>query len=241
MQKGYGQYCPLALASELLCQRWTVLVISRLLDGFTTFNAIHQGVPRISPSLLSQRLSELEHYGILKRRKQRGQRGYTYHLTEAGRELEPIVDMMAVWGHHWARDNTAEDLDLGFLAWSMHLRMNTGPLPKGRTVFEFQFSGAPVDGRQFWIVATDGEVDMCMKHPGFDTDLLVKSDLRRFVEAWRGFRDMHQEIRAGRIKLTGPSALKKVFPECLLLSMFADYERKRTGRERRLKARRKAG
>lgn len=237
MKRGYGQYCPLALASELLCQRWTVLVISRLLDGCTTFNEIHRGVPRISPSLLSQRLSELEHYGILKRRKRRGRHGYTYHPTDAGRELEPLVEQMAVWGHHWARDNKLDDLDLSFLAWSMHLRMNTDPLPSGRSVLEFRFSGAPVDGRQFWLVIDDDKIDMCVKHPGSDSDLLVQSDLRRFVEAWRGFRDIRQEIRAGRIKLTGSSALRKAFPQCLMLSMFAGVERKRPGPERRLRLR----
>lgn len=234
MKRGYGQYCPLALASELLCQRWTVLVISRLLDGCTTFNEIHRGVPRISPSLLSQRLSELEHYRILKRRKRRGQQGHSYHLTDAGKELEPLVEQMAVWGHHWARDNTPDDLDLGFLAWSMHLRIDTALLPEGRTVFEFQFSGAPTDSRQFWLVVNDDTVDMCLKHPGFDTDLLVRSDLRRFVEAWRGFRDLRHEIRTGRIRLTGPSTLEKAFPKCLMLSMFAGVERKRPGSERRL-------
>ncbi len=229
---GYGQYCPLALASELLCRRWTVLVISRLLDGCTTFNEIHQGVPRISPSLLSTRLKELEHAGLLRRRKA-GNRN-RYELTEAGCGLDGIVDGMAVWGQHWARDMTLDDLDPAFLAWSMHLRLDGAAMPPGRTVLQFEFSGAPADCRRFWLVNTDGNVDMCLKHPGFDTDLLIDADLRAFVETWRGFRDLREEIRASRIRLTGPRDLKKAFPDWLKLSALAPYERKADGRERRL-------
>ena len=229
---GYGQYCPLALASELLCRRWTVLVISRLLDGCTTFNEIHQGVPRISPSLLSTRLKELEHAGLLRRRKA-GNRN-RYELTEAGSSLDGIVDGMAVWGQHWARDMTLDDLDPAFLAWSMHLRLDGAAMPPGRTVLQFEFSGAPADCRRFWLVNTDGNVDMCLKHPGFDTDLLIDADLRAFVETWRGFRDLREELRASRIRLTGPRDLKKAFPDWLKMSALAPYERKADGRERRL-------
>lgn len=147
MRRGYGQYCPLALAAELLCRRWTVLVVSRLLDGCTTFNEIHRGVPRISPALLSQRLAELEDAGIVRRRA-RGRNGHFYELTEAGRDLDDIIMKMAIWGQQWARDMDMDDLDPGFLAWSMHTRLNTTEMPPGRTVLQFEFSGAPADCRQ---------------------------------------------------------------------------------------------
>lgn len=236
MRRGYGQYCPLALATELLCRRWTVLVVSRLLDGCTTFNEIHRGVPRISPSLLSQRLAELADAGIVKRRKCGRHNGHVYELTDAGRDLNDIVDRLAVWGQHWARDMEMDDLDPGFLAWSMHLRLNTEAMPPGHTVLQFEFTGAPADCRRFWLVVTDGAVDMCLKHPGFETDLLVEADLRTFVEAWRGFRDLESEIRAGRIRLTGPRELKRGLPKWLLLSSLSPYPRQRAGRERRLAA-----
>lgn len=233
MERGYGQYCPLALAAELLCRRWTVLVVSRLLDGCTTFNEIHRGVPRISPALLSQRLAELENAGIVKRRK-RGRNRHFYELTDAGRDLDDIIMKLAVWGQHWARDMEVDDLDPGFLAWSMHMRLDVSQMPPGRTVIRFEFSGAPADCHRFWLVVTDGTVDMCLKHPGFETDLLVEADLRTFVEAWRGFRDLKNEIRAGRIRLSGPRELKRSFPRWLLLSAIAPWPRRREGRENRL-------
>ena len=234
MKRGYGQYCPLALASELLGQRWTVLVISRVIDGCTTFNEIHRGLPRIAPSMLSRRLVELEDAGIISRRKRKGRTTYTYHPTAAGKDLEDIIENMSIWGQHWARDMSMDDLDSAFLAWSMHLRLNTEAMPPGRTVLEFDFANPPEGNERFWLVNEDGDVDMCLKHPGFDTDLLVESNLRRFVETWRGFRDLGEELRSGQITLTGPRQLKRAFPTWLLLSTFAPYARKRPGLERRL-------
>jgi DNA-binding HxlR family transcriptional regulator len=234
MPQGYGQYCPLSLAVELLCRRWTLIVVSRLLGGCSRFNEIHRGVPRMSPSLLSRRLSELEKAGLVRTRALRGEPGREYLLTAAGRELEPIILQMAVWGQRWARDMNDEDLDPGFLVWSMHLRMNTGAMPPGRTVIELSFTGAPPDSDHFWLVHRDGQVEMCLKDPELDVDLLVTSDLRIFVEAWRGLRDFPTEIRQRRIRLQGPEELREGFPSWLMLGALAPHERMRPGRERRL-------
>ena len=230
MSRGYGQYCPLSLALEVLGERWTLLVVSRLIDGCRRFNEIHRGVPRMSASLLSQRLAQLEHAGLLERK------GKEYLLTEAGWALEPIIMDLAVWGQNWARDMTTEDLDPGFLVWSMHTRLNTEAMPPGRTVMEFEFTGAPPDCRRFWLVNDDGTVEMCLKHPGYEVDLKVMSDLRRFIEAWRGLRSLRREIAAGHIRIEGPSDKVRAFPDWLLLSMLSSYERRRPGPERELAA-----
>ena len=227
----YGQYCPLALAAELLCRRWTILIVSRLLDGCRTFNEIHQGVPKISPSLLSTRLSELEHAGLLERVQIEGEKRYRYEPTQATHDLNGVVDGLAVWGQHWSRDMNMDDLDPAFLAWSMSMRIDCSTMPPGRTVIEFEFSGTPTEFRRFWLVNNDGKVDMCIKDPGYETDLHIRSDLRCFVEAWRGFRDLRAEIRANTIKLTGPKALRSSFPDWLLLSGLAPYRRQTEGRE----------
>jgi DNA-binding HxlR family transcriptional regulator len=234
MKRGYGQYCPLALATELLCERWTLLIVSRLLDGCTHFNAIHRGIPRISPSLLSQRLAQLEHAGIVTRGPVKKGTPRIYELTEAGRDLEPIIEHLCVWGQHWARDMVRDDLDPAFLVWSMHMRLNTASLPPGRTVMEFEFSGAPRDCRRFWLVAEAGAVQMCLKHPGHEIDLRIESDLRLFIEAWRGIRDLRAEIEARSIRVLGPAHLRRQFPNWLRLSMLAPYPRRRAGREQRL-------
>lgn len=234
MARGYGQYCPLALAVELLGERWTILVVSRLVDGCRRFNEIHRGVPRISATLLSQRLTQLEHAGICERRPLADGRGHEYVLTEAGRELEPIIMDLAVWGQRWSRDMLTDDLDPAFLAWSMHTRMNTDAMAPGRTVIEFEFSGTDKGFQRFWLINTDGKVDMCLKHPGYDVDIKVMSEIRRFVETWRGFRSLRQEIATGAIRLEGPVKLKRAFPDWLLLSALSPYPRCRSGTEQSL-------
>lgn len=239
MRRGYGQYCPLALAAELLCERWTILVVSRLIDGCRRFNEIHKGVPKISATLLSQRLAQLEHAGLVERRPLAEGRGHEYVLTQAGAELEPLIMDLAVWGQRWARDMVTEDLDPAFLAWSMHTRLNTDAMPAGRTVIEFEFTGTPASLRRFWLVHADGMVDMCLKDPGYDVDLRVMSDLQTFVEAWRGIRSMRREIASGTIRLEGPSKHKRDFSNWLLLSALAPFPRCQSGAEKRLTDRRR--
>lgn len=222
---GYGQYCPLALAAEVLCERWTMLVISRVIDGCTRFNEIHRGVPKISATLLSQRLAQLEHAGLITRHPLETGRGHSYELTDAGRDLDPIIMSLAVWGQRWARDMEADDLDPAFLAWSMHTRLNVDAMPAGRTVMEFEFTGSHKGLSRFWLVVVDKHVDMCLKHPGFDSDLVIRSNIRRFVEAWRGLRDLRSEISSGHIRIEGPRKLQAALPDWLLLSSLAKISR----------------
>ena len=237
MAHSYGQYCPLALATELLAQRWTLLIVSSLLDGCDQFNVLQRALPRISPSLLSKRLTQLEDAGVVERHSQPGDRARRYRLTEAGQELQSVIMQLARWGHRWGRDMTTEDLDPAFLLWSMHLRMDREALPADLVVIEFVFTGVPSGLDQLWLVCKNGSVEMCLKDPGHETDLLVRSDIRVFVEAWRGFRDLRREIKSGRIRVDGPARLRREFPNWLLLSMIAPEQRCRPGRERRLRGR----
>lgn len=234
MKRGYGQYCPLALAVELLCERWTLLIVSRLIDGSTQFNQIQRGVPRITPAMLAKRLRELAHAGLVESKPAPRGAVRDYLLTDAGRALGPLIENLAVWGQNWARDMRAEDLDPAFLAWSMHMRIDTARLPPGRVVMGFEFTGAPRDRWRFWLVAQDGVVDMCLKDPGYEVDVRVRADLRLFIEAWRGIRDLRAEIRARRIEVFGRYALTRQFPQWLRLSLLAPYERMKAGRERQL-------
>ncbi|MGC1488388.1 MAG: helix-turn-helix domain-containing protein [Albidovulum sp.] len=231
--KGYGQYCPFALAAELLCERWTLLVISRIIDGCSRFNEIHRGVPKISATLLSQRLKQLEHTGLITRQPLANERGYSYELTDAGRDLDPIIMSLAVWGQKWSRDMEHEDLDPAFLAWSMHTRLNIAAMPEQRTVMEFALSGYQKSIFRFWLVVEHGQADMCLKYPGYESDIVVSADIRRFIETWRGFRDLHQEISSGHVRLAGPRSIKEAFPNWLLLSALSPFPRK-VGREARI-------
>jgi len=230
----YGQYCPLAIAAEVLCERWNLLIVSRIVDGCHRFNDIHKGVPKISATLLSSRLRILEMAGLITKTPLETGRGHDYQLTDAGRALDPIIMDLAAWGQAWGRDMVFEDLDPAFLLWSMHTRLDTDAMPKGRTVLAFEFSGAPRDCSRFWLVCDDGDVEMCLKDPGFETDLSINADLRTFTEAWRGFRDLRTEIANGNILIDGPSHLARQFPKWLMLSALAGIERHRDGQEKNL-------
>jgi DNA-binding HxlR family transcriptional regulator len=230
-------YCPVAIATEILGERWTILVVMALADGATRFNDIQRALPKISASTLSHRLRSLEQAGVAQRIASDFGDKTEYRLTPAGIELGVIVYSLGVWGHRWGRDLDTNDLDPHHLMWNMHLRMNVEIMPRGRTTIEFCFADVPADKRLFWIVVNDGKVDGCLKHPGYKVDLEVSSRLHCFTDAWRGFSSIHEEVRAGRIKVRGPKHLCRAFPDWLLLSMLAGETRCRPGREHGLQRR----
>ncbi len=89
------------MAAEIVCSRWTALVLRELLCGTTRFNELRRGVPLMSPSLLSKRLKELEEAGVIAT-VPTGQPGVVeYKLTEAGEELRPVVMSLGIWGQRW--------------------------------------------------------------------------------------------------------------------------------------------
>lgn len=225
MRQEYGQFCPVALASEVLAERWTLLVVRELLAGARRFNDIRRGVPRLSGTLLKQRLLTLEHAGIVERKASETTRGPEYFLTEAGLSLRSVVTSIGEWGQRWARDIRPEDLDPGWLVWAMHRRLNTAVMPPGRTVIQIEFVDAPAKQRWFWLVHNDGNVDVCLKDPGYDMTVRVSTRVRTLAEVWRGLRSLKDELRAGRIHLDGASDCCRAFPQWLLLSVYAPIDR----------------
>ena len=219
MKSRYGQYCPVSLATEILGERWTILVVLVLADGFHRFSELERALPRISTSTLSARLKKLEDAGVVERRP--GERGdkFFYFLTPAGDELGQIVFDLGLWGHRWGRDLSSDDLDPEHLIWSMHMRMNTEIMPVHRTTIAFEFADQPVKKRYYWILAENKKVQACLKHPGFDEDLRVIAKLRSLTYAWRGFVSLRDEIAKGNVRVLGPAKLARAFPDWLLGSM----------------------
>jgi DNA-binding HxlR family transcriptional regulator len=220
----FGQFCPVALASETLTQRWMLLIVRELAAGATRFSEIRRGVPAISASLLKQRLDTLERAGIVRRRPLAADK-HAYTLTEAGEELRPVLAGIGAWGQRWARDIRDEDLDPGWLVWAMHRRLDVRAMPPGRTVIELDFVDAPAQQRRFWLVCENGGVDVCLKPPGYEVDLAVTTSVRTLAEVWRGLRPIAPEIRGGRLRLEGATKLRRAFPSWLQLSAFASIER----------------
>lgn len=223
MSASYKQFCPVAMASEILCTRWTIVLLRELLAGSTRFNELRKGVPRMSPALLSRRLTELEAAGIIEQVK-KGNRGTPeYQLTEPGRDLRPVVESIGVWGQRWVdADLSLDNLDPSLLMWDMRRNLDTSPLPEERSVIQFIYSDLPLSQKNWWlIVEPDGMVDLCSVDPGFEIDLYVTTDLRPMTAIWMGLSTVKAEKRNGALDLVGDQELSRHMQTWLGLSPFA--------------------
>jgi DNA-binding HxlR family transcriptional regulator len=223
-QGSYQQFCPVAMAAEILCTRWTVVVLRELIAGSTRFNDLRRGVPRMSPGLLSQRLKDLEAAGVVCRVASTKDSGVLeYHLTPSGRELEPLVSAFGFWGQRWVETELSlRHLDVTLLMWDMRRGLVTEPMPRRRTVIHFQYPELTPSQRAWWLVVDAGEpVDLCSFDPGFDVDLFVTCDLRTMTAIWMGLDSVRSAVANGRMMLTGDRKLAADMQTWLGLSPFA--------------------
>jgi DNA-binding HxlR family transcriptional regulator len=223
-QGSYKQFCPVAMAAEVLCTRWTVVVLRELVAGSTRFNDLRRGVPRMSPALLSQRLKDLEVAGVIRRVASKTETGvFEYHLTPAGRALEPIVEAFGVWGQRWIeKDLSLQNLDVQLLMWDMRRGLDVSPMPKRRSVIQFRYPELPPAQRSWWLlVEPKAEVDLCSVDPGFEVDLFVSADLRTMTAIWMGHDTVRSAVSAKRMVLTGDRGLAADMQTWLGLSPFA--------------------
>jgi DNA-binding HxlR family transcriptional regulator len=225
----YNQFCPVSMAAEIVCSRWTLLVLRELVLGSTRFNELRRGVPGMSPALLSKRLKELEAAGIVARVALERESGvFEYRLTEAGSELRPIIEAIGVWGHRWVTSEaTLKHLDANLLMWDSRRNISTDPMPRRRCTIQFMFNDRPATEQNYWLVVEPGkEVDLCLVDPGFDVDLYVSTDLRTMTEIWLGYTSIGRAFENGRILLTGSRDLAADLRAWLKLSTFAKAEKK---------------
>lgn len=224
MRGSYGQFCPVAMAAEILCGRWTVVVLRELIAGSIRFNELRRGVPRMSPTLLSQRLKELEGAGILSRVPSKADGTiYEYHLTPAGRELQPLIEAFGMWGQRWVdSDLSLQNLDPQLLMWDMRRNLDVRPMPDRRSVVQFVFPELPRPQRSWWlIVDPESGVELCSVDFGFDVDLYAAADLHTMTAIWMGRDTVRAALTGERLVLTGDRDLSAAMQEWLGLSPFA--------------------
>ena len=227
----YHQFCPVAMAAEVLCNRWTMVLLRELCAGSTRFNDLRRGVPRMSPALLSQRLKELESHDVLERvLVQKRPELHEYRLTTAGRELKTVVEAVGIWGQRWVEsDLSLERLDPGLLMWDMRRGLNVDPMPDWRVVVQFMYAELPRAQRNWWLLVDPASgVDLCQVDPGFDVDLYVNTDLRSMTAIWMGLDSVPKAIADDRLALTGDLKLADSMQRWLGLSPFAVYEKQVT-------------
>jgi DNA-binding HxlR family transcriptional regulator len=202
----YGQFCSMARAHELLGGRWTLLVVRELLCGSTRFNDIRRGIPRISRTMLSERLQALTLAGAIARVD--GEHGPEYALTEAGRELMSLVAALGVWGQRWLpRHPVAEDIDLDPVLIDMQRRVCFDALPKEPIVVRFEIAR----NQPRFMLLKAAEASVCTQNPGFPEPLRVKSPLAALVAWWRGDATFAEAQRMG-LSIEGPRTLVRAFP-----------------------------
>ena len=207
--KSYGQFCPVAKAAELFCERWTPLIVRDLAAGATRFSDLQRGVPLMSPTLLSRRLRELEAEGVVQRRCKPGGRGSTYHLTPAGSEFVPLVMALGAWGQRWTRRQLADgEEDLGLLLWAMERSVNASAFGEKRTVVRIEFTDQPAARSRWWFINQDEICELCLEDPGHEVDLYLTTTLRDMIHIVRGDISLHGARELGRLEAIGPHALR---------------------------------
>jgi DNA-binding HxlR family transcriptional regulator len=216
----YVDYCPITAGVEVLGDRWTPLVIRELMVGCEGFNEIHRGIPRMSRTLLAQRLRMLERRGLIRREgAERGRQG-RYVLTPAGQTLTPIVWSIGQWAAEWIfGDPTPEDCDGLSVIWRLHQHAIAAKLPEKRVVVHLVLPGP--GAAQGWLGIDQRGVTACADDPGYDIDLAVEADtghMQRWLIGKATFREL---LTNGHARVVGPSRLARAFPTWFDTSMFS--------------------
>jgi DNA-binding HxlR family transcriptional regulator len=221
----YGQFCPIAKATELLGERWTFLIIRELLMGGRRFNQLQRGLGAISPALLTARLKFFEEQGLVVRRRISGQRGFEYYPTRACEELLPVLRSLGEWGLCWARQTlTIEDLDVDFLMFYLERSVDPAQLPGDETVIQFKFLDL-TEQRDWWLLVREGKVDICVTAPGRDVDVFFTTTVRTMHDVWMGDRTIRDAVLAGDLVIEGQPGLTRRINAWLRPSFFAEAKR----------------
>jgi DNA-binding HxlR family transcriptional regulator len=231
MKRGFGQFCPVAMACEVFAERWTPIILRELFAGSHRFNEIHRCMPLISRALLARRLRGLEAAGVITSKRASKGRPGEYHLTVAGKEFRATIEALGAWGQRWTVRVQPHNLDAGLLMWNMRRRVAVDRLPEDKVVLHFSYRGFPPTyrgPRRFWMTLERSGVDLCLSDPGFEVNLHIDADIGAMAGVWLGDVSFAEAVRANRIRLIGPRTLARQFPHWLLLSPFASVPRSST-------------
>jgi DNA-binding HxlR family transcriptional regulator len=225
--KGYGSYCPIAKAAEILTERWTLLLIRDLLLGARHFNDFRVSIPLIPPATLSKRLKSLQDAEVIERVRSSDRGSWEYRLTESGIALKPFLDFAGEWGQRWVRSHLLRhELHPSTLMWDIHRFIKIEHLPKRRVVIYFEFRELR-RMKRWWLVIDRGLVDVCLEDPGHEIDLTISSDLRTLTEIFIGYLPLSRAKSSDRIMLIGDSELIRTMGSWFGLMPFSGVKQQR--------------
>jgi DNA-binding HxlR family transcriptional regulator len=223
--KSYGQFCPVAKAAEVFCERWTALILRDLALGSTHFARLQRGIPLASPTLLSRRLRQLVADGIVERRRSKTGRSWTYHLTPAGEDLAPIVRTLGVWGQRWSRrELTDHEIDASLLLWAMERGARHDAFGARKGVVKLTFTDRPPRKRSYWFISENGTTQLCVHDPGHEVNLYLTTTLPDMIYIWRGDLPLARAQDEGRLEVLGDGWARRAFPRWLARSLYADVK-----------------
>ena len=220
----YGQFCPIAKATEIIGERWTILILRELLMGARRFNELQRGLGDISPALLTSRLKSLEEQGLVCRRGITGQRGHEYYPTAACDALMPVIVSIGEWGLMFARQMLVDDdFDVEFLMYYLERSVNPELIPGDETVIRFRFTDL-TEQRDWWLLVTDC-VEICITPPARDVDVYFTTTVRTMHDVWMGDRSYREARDSGDLIIEGEPALTRNVSRWLRPSVFVNSER----------------
>ena len=221
----YGQFCPIAKATEIVGERWTLLIIRELLMKASRFNELQRGLGDISPALLTARLRSLEHNGLVERRRITGQRSHEYFPTTACEALLPAVIALGEWSLQWTRHLLVDaDLDVDFLIFYLSRSVDPAKLIGQRTVLKFRFNDLRKK-RDWWLLIDGDRVDLCIADPGRDVDVYLTTTVRTMHDVWMGDRSYRDATLTGDLVIEGEPALTRNVSDWLRPSLFSGSPR----------------
>lgn len=207
----YGQFCPVAKTAEIFGDRWSPLIIRELCYGPRSYGDFLTTIPLISRTMLSQRLKELADAGVVYANAKEKGRGHIYTLTAAGEAFRPVIGMMGEWGLKWGQGLIGpDDLDTKLLIWGIRRQIDREDIPAREFVVRFDFRGIPKGSRNprhWWLLIRQDEIEVCLKDPGQNLDVVIEADLGAFTKVWTGYCGLEEAVARGLIAFrgTGPA------------------------------------
>ncbi len=218
----YKQFCPMAMASELLCQRWNLIILRELHLGSSNFNTIRKGVPKISPALLSQRLKYLENHKLIFREKETIGTKVNYILTTSGKATFDIISKLGDWGKLWFDESAIiGNSEPQLLMWDLQRNIVLNKLPQRNLIIEINFS-LEKNYPNWWIIfKPPSSIDLGHIDLGQDADVVINSSVEALTKLHMGFNNFETLIEVNEIEVLGADDIITSIPDWLGTTHFS--------------------
>jgi DNA-binding HxlR family transcriptional regulator len=196
--RSYQDLCGIARALDVVGERWALLVVRELLFGPQRFSEIRRVLANTSSNVVADRLRELEANGVVARRRLAAPAAsWVYELTPWGRELEPIVLALGLWGLQ--SPLPPEPAVVGPTTVLLYLRAWARPDPASpATVISIE-----LDAQRWTAHAHDGRLDIHVGDPTSDPDAVIRTDPRTLRELIGAPRRLRSALHSGVATVSG--------------------------------------